>query len=226
MKQFFFIFFTLFILGCGNSKSSSYKKFIPLYSSPSLWYQNIDKLKNQSVIINPDEGAGKSINEEYLKAIKFLKQNNVTIYGYVYTNYMNRNINEITNDIDNYKNFYPQIDGIFFDETATNKLSDYEFLADYVHNKGFNLIALNPGSDVNKSFFDCKKFDIIVTLENDYKNINFSKIPKQFYNNKTKSAALIYDSNTTKIIPLLQKKGFHYIYITPDTLPNPWKNIY
>lgn len=226
MKKTVFIFFTFFILGCGNSQSSSYKKFIPLYSSPSLWYQNIDKLKNQTVIINPNNGPGNEIDEKYLKAINFLKQNNVTIYGYVYTKYMKRDLNEITNDIDKYKNFYPEIDGIFFDETATNKLDDYEFLADYVHSKNFSLVAINPGTMVDKSFFDCKKFNIIVTLEKDYKNINFSKIPFQFSNKKTKSAALIFDTDNKKLINFLKKKGFYYIYITPDTSSNPWKNIY
>ena len=228
MKNILLLTIFFFITACGGNQHSNNitKKFIPLYSYPTLWYKNIEKLKNQIVIINPNNGHGTRQNSDYTKGIEFLKKNNVTVYGYVSTNYMKRDFNEITSDIDTYNNFYPQIDGIFLDETNPDKLEDYETLANYCRLKNFAFVALNPGTSVDKSFFDVKKFDIIITLEDDYKNINFSHITHQFANNKTKSAALVYDTNNTSIKKTLKSLGFYYIYITPDTAPNPWDTIY
>ena len=227
MKKIFLSTIFLFITLWGNNQNSNtIKEFIPLYSYPTFWYKNINKLKNQIVIINPDNGPGNKINNDYIKGINFLKQNNIIVYGYIATNYMNKNINKIIAEINKYKKFYPKLDGIFFDEINPNKLKTYEKLADYCHLKHFNFVALNPGTMVDKSFFNVKKFDIIVTIENDYKNINFSYIKHQFSNSKTKSAALIYDTNNTSLRNKLKKLGFYYIYITPDKVPNPWDTIY
>jgi len=52
------------------------------------------------VVLNIDNGPGTDYNNDYIKAFNQLRNfQNVITYGYVYTNYTNRNINDVKNDI-------------------------------------------------------------------------------------------------------------------------------
>jgi len=220
----------IFLFGCSNisiiKKISKDNRLIPLYSYPDYWYKNSELLNNTTVIINPDNGPGIDIDLEYEKGISFLKEKNTTVYGYVFTGYGERNIETIKEDILKWKKFY-NIDGIFFDETPTNEefLSKYIEISDYAKSLGIRKIILNPGITTSQKYIDCNNFDIIITLEVSSSEV-FDTVENNIPSDKTVLAALIYDySNSDKIINELNKRNFKYIYLTPDTLPNPWDTI-
>jgi len=55
-----------------------------------------------AVILNPNNGPGNSVNNDYLQAINTLKNlQNVIIFGYVYTNYANRDTTDVETEITN-----------------------------------------------------------------------------------------------------------------------------
>jgi len=94
------------------------------------------------IIINPDSGPGESDDgqpdSDYQDAIVALRTHaNVHLVGYVSTAYGNRATADVETDIDTYAGWLLQwgMDGIFFDETATEQLSRYTDYSNYVRGK-------------------------------------------------------------------------------------------
>ena len=116
------------------------KVLIPLYSVPSLWIEQIEKLKSIKdkeittyAIINPNNGPGEKEQQDYIDGIKLLKEHNIHVIGYVYTLYGKRDPNIVKEDIYKWSSFYQEygLEGIFFDETD-NKVDSLEFYKDWL----------------------------------------------------------------------------------------------
>lgn len=85
-------------------------------------------------IINPDSGPGSSKDPGYSS-------------GYVATTYGKKPTSEAFAEIDKYAEWYPQLQGIFFDEMSEDA-SDagfYTQLRDHVFSKGWDITVGNPG---------------------------------------------------------------------------------
>jgi len=209
---------------------------LPLYSYPTKW--NINKIKrmktkssNLITIINPNNGPGKKALNDYKNAVRTLNKNSILVIGYVYTKYGNRDKSLIFKDIDNWSKFYKNsgLSGIFLDEvklSSKNKIKFYKEIHDYVKNKGFDLVILNPGMKVKQSILNKNYFDIIVSFENSQKEWN--KYKNKLKSTKTKQALLVYEVNKINIekeIIKAKKSGYDYMYFTKDKNPNPWDTI-
>lgn len=72
-----------------------------------------------AVIINIDGGAGSSTNSSWNLLINRLRSNNIIVLGYVNTNSAQDDVNTVViPTINAWDSYYPQIDGIFFDNLA------------------------------------------------------------------------------------------------------------
>ncbi|MAD42922.1 MAG: hypothetical protein CL623_11110 [Arcobacter sp.] len=223
-----------------NIFASDKKILIPLYSYPSLWIEKeniFKKIKNEKidtyVIINPSNGPGEKLSEDYIEGIRFLKAHNVKVLAYVYTLYGKRDPYKVKEDIYIWSKFYEEygVSGIFFDETASdlNTLSYYKDLANYARSLDFNFVVLNPGYTVDKSYIDSKIANIIVTYENSMQAWNKS-FPKNINKEieETKLALLLHtlkNNDFKKVLNDPKTKNFTYLYITEDELSNPWDDI-
>jgi len=69
---------------------------------------------------------------------------------------MTRAIADVEADIDSYKSFYPQIEGIFFDEmaTTTGKESFYTTASNDARSQGFKVTNGNPRHNIPSSYAD------------------------------------------------------------------------
>ena len=112
------------MLSCGDSSSNSNNPasgnpnnftsyIIPLYSYPVGKYQseweklyNLSTSKRVYVIINPSSGPGDTADANYLNTINKLKAKDFYVIGYVYTNYGNRNLEDVKNDINKWLSLY------------------------------------------------------------------------------------------------------------------------
>jgi hypothetical protein len=230
----------LFLFTINIFASEKLSILVPLYSHPSKWIEFEEQfkiIKNKQIptyaIINPHNGPGEKADKSYINGIKYLKKFNINIIGYVHTEYSKRNIHLIKEDIYKWSDFYFDygMDGIFFDETDTNEnsFSFYDDLLKYTRNLDFKFNILNAGYTTSNKYIDSKIANVVITYEQAYINwINKFPSITNTSNDFTKLSLLVHTmkkNDFQNTINLAKKRGFEYIYLTQDTLPNPWDDF-
>ncbi|MDD5051631.1 MAG: spherulation-specific family 4 protein [Sulfuricurvum sp.] len=220
-------------------KASSMPHFrgtlIPLYTYPSdsSWQKvaQTAHAKETIAIINPNSGpvdCNTSTASDYRLGISTLKASSVKAIGYVYTSYGARSEQAVKNDIDSYYGCYPDLDGIFLDET--NSSADvnhyYDRLYRYVkdHNQS-SRVVVNPGVYPDESVI--RASDTAVIYEDNGMNYDTLSPPAYtLHYGAGRFALLGYGAtiNSDKITKLSSYQ-LGYIYLTSDTLPNPWDTL-
>jgi len=133
------------------------------------------------IVVNPGNGP---VGPDYSSQISQAQSKGAQVYGYVYTKYANTKLDSLRNpkgaldrmvdsvkaDIDEYYRRYPTLAGIFLDE-VTNDCekagSYYKPIADHIRSHGGKVI-LNPGAPVPTCYRDLA--DIVVTFEGTFDN--------------------------------------------------------
>jgi hypothetical protein len=184
-------------------------------------------------IMNPNSGPGTKQNPDYVAAVNSLRAAGGRVIGYVSTSYAARDTNTVKADIARYFGFY-SVDGIFLDEMTndaiTSHLNYYAVLYQYIQKQGTNLLVVgNPGINTQETYLTRPAADVLVTFESNagYPALvvdrwvtnhlarQFSHLP---YN--APSAATM-----TNYIILAASRNAGWIYVTEDTLPNPWDTL-
>jgi len=206
---------------------------IPLYAYPGVYATEYNKLltldsngREVIVIVNPLNGPGTSRDPNYALAITRLKERGYKVIGYVYTNYGNRSFEVVTEDMEKWYEFYPNIDGFFFDEVAntTDMLHYYVSIYHYVKQED-KLVVLNPGTIVPPEYYDVA--DKIVIFENDYRQLNDNYF---LLTNQAKACYLIYGTPNNKVddvLQLLTQNRVSCAYITDKNATDPelWARV-
>ncbi len=204
---------------------------VALYFDPQflLWDSLID-LKNQYpnvnvlTVINPNNGPGNIKDTTYYTEVLKLQSAGITVLGYTFTNYGQRDIDLIFQDINKYTLWY-NVDGIFFDEVANfGQEETLKTLDDYANAKGASITMGNPGTDIPPSYIGI--MDNYVIYENkglpDLNSIEerYSELDKQHFS-VTSYGVMDFDSNyITALSEFVQ-----YMYITNDDMPNPYDTL-
>jgi hypothetical protein len=233
---------------------------IPLYIYPHTWVNNSKVLNpewqrlidvkrqypslNVWAIVNPNNGPGAEINQDYVSGITQLKSVGIKVIGYTYTKWAKqysdsevpevRSVDSVQTDIGRWKTWYA-VDGIFFDEMATVESTDrippcatsdnptnctsrseyYARLNSYAKSQGFTLTVGNPGTTPNDKYFST--MDTIVMYEQiGYPtNDKYSALPTT--EPKSKWTILPHTVQTVDVASLNTAKNFvKYIYVTND----------
>lgn len=203
---------------------------IPLYRHPGPTWDILIQAKHAHphvpiiAIINPDNGPG-FWDPTYVLGIKKLQSSGISSLGYVYTRYGTRDLSEITNEIDTYKNWYG-VNGIFFDEMAhvPGKEDYYLHLSNYAKSIGLNFTVGNPGKDISPSYIGT--VDNIVIYE--HSGLPTVESLKGWHTKFSKSNFSILPYGVDKLDKKFVRSASHYvglIYITDQTLPNPWYSL-
>lgn len=124
------------------------------------------------VILNPDNGPGKQVDENYTHAARRLSGAGCVTLGYVSTRYTKQPIAQVKADIEKWGELYSPIHGIFLDE-QTNEANEaplkyYEEATRFAHSKGYWPVFANPGTSQIEPYFRRQTADVIVIHENDY----------------------------------------------------------
>lgn len=211
---------------------------IPLYSYPTwysptiyTWDDVVTATSQVSItaIVNSSNGPGGCPNIDYQRGISDLRNGGVTILGYVDTDYGARPSISVTNDVDLYDQCF-DIDGIFLDQvTNTVPFSPTEELCKYVKSRpNLNKVFLNPGTPISVCDI-ITACDTAVIFE-DYS----SKLPGQCPDGcadcgAERCAMLVHtvsDTDTMKShINWAVACNIGYVYVTSDTLPNPYDRL-
>ncbi len=224
-----------------NMQDNKVKMLIPLYAYPS-WYQpekyiwpdiaNAASQVSIAAIINPNNGPEKSYpNRDYSKGLQELEKAGVTIFGYVFTKYGNRPINEVKADIDLYDKYY-KIHGIFLDEAASNsqQIDYYREIYQYIKTKAnLKTVVLNQGTHTDEGYLMQQATDITVIFENyskfwpEYTPSSYlTKYPADRFSGLIHSVPDV--ATMKKHIDMAVNRNIGYIYVTDDSPDNPDKN--
>ena len=242
------LFWLLFLLIPGTS-CYGLEMLYPLYNYPNGWNQSNyiwDDIADANdriditAIINPDNGPGgiNDPNSDYVNGMNDLAARSVDMIGYVYTNYGNRAIDEIKEDIFKYYSDFnlsstTALSGIFLDEASTSTeqsiLGYYEELYDYVKSlAGFETVILNHGTYAPEAYMLLA--DVNVIHENNYQSWLDYK-PDSYIDDYSDDhfAALLHstssESDMIDAIDLAKLRGIGHIFITDDMLSNPYDNL-
>ena len=210
---------------------------VPAYFYPgSLWTQmDAATLTLQLAVMNPNSGPGSGADPQYQSAVQTAQKAGITVVGYVDTSYANRRLSAVERDVDNYYRWYG-VNGIFFDEASTDcryatpSNAYYARLNAYVKAKGGTArTILNPGTQTNECYV--RDADILLTFEGpDLTYVNSYSAPSWV----TKYSPshfwhLIYGASTSMAmsqdVSLSKHRNVGYVYVTPDTLDNPWDTL-
>ena len=205
---------------------------MPLYTDPSdpSWNAIITAaVAHPTVhvvaIVNPSDGPGSSKSSAYTSGIAALQAAHIEVIGYVATGYGSHSIASMESEMDQWKAFYPTLQGIFFDEqsNSTSDVAHYQTLSQYAKSLGLNHTVGNPGTDVPAAYIGA--LDTMLIYESNgvpsisslaqwssYAPSNFGVIP---YAVSSVNATFVQQA----------RQYVEYIYLTNDDLPNPWDSL-
>lgn len=215
---------------------------IPLYSYPT-WYNPptyiwddvaaANSLVPVTAIINPANGPGGGPpNSDYVVGLNDLRSAGVTILGYVYTSYGARDSNAVKADIDLYDHYF-DIDGIFFDEVASSatQLAYYQNLYTYVLDRpNLERVVLNPGTHIDEVYVSTLSQATAIIYEDAASSWNGYAPDGYVYEYAPERFAMLAHSvgdsgQLAQLIDLATTRQIAYVYLTDDSLPNPWNSL-
>lgn len=203
---------------------------VPAYFTPSsgYWSQIIIDSPPVSgyVIMNPDSGPGGAYDATYAPVIAATQAAGLKVLGYVYSDYAGRSTGSIEVDIDSYNAWY-NVDGIFIDQCSglTADIAYYQGLVAYVG----TFCVLNPGAiPADRTYMSMA--DSVCIFEDDYATYLTWMSPSWASSYPSSAIThLVYDcgdqANMAIAFGLAMAGNAGYVYITDDTLPNPWDTL-
>jgi hypothetical protein len=221
---------------------------------PSMWSSLISAAAGAGrnfeldVIFNPASGPGTARDPNYLNDLGKGPLNDFrtaggVAYGYVATGNATRSIAAVKADVNAYLTgtYAGNVEGIFFDEMSNDlaNVGYYRQLRDYVQslrpgmhtfgNPGTSFVANPTGQGTYSATDYVNTFDTLVTFENtgaayanDYTSFSYlagldhGKIAHVVHTQAAWDPSLIATASA---------RGAGYLYVTDDTMPNPYDRL-
>ncbi len=175
-------------------------------------------------IVNPSDGPGEFVDENYTRFIKELCRHYKIPIGYIHTGWGKRDLEEVKEEVDRWLEFYPKIKGFFVDEVATSKreLPYYQRLVSYIKSKNPRFeVVLNPGTKPDRGYF--KLANLVIVYEDSVDNL--SQMEKA--GPKKKSGCIVYGVSREEVERVVRraKKVCSYLFVTDGSGSNPYDHI-
>ncbi|TBR11042.1 MAG: hypothetical protein EPO62_02470 [Candidatus Nitrosotenuis sp.] len=205
---------------------------IPLYTYPGTTWDTVVAAKNAHpsvpivAIINPNNGPGGAKDSNYVSGIQKLQSAGIVVIGYVATGYGSRSTSTVNSDIDTYKSWYPQLQGIFFDEMSNGGGDEtyYGNLSNHSKSVGFAFTVGNPGAETQSSYIGTMD-NIIIYETGGLPSLSFLGGWHTGYD-KSNFSYLSYGVGTLDTSFVQSSANYvSYMYITNDNLSNPWDSV-
>lgn len=121
-----------------------------------------------AVVINPHSGPGVWKDPNYVRGIEELSDSGVEyILGYIPTNWARgtKSVEDIKAMMDSYRTWYPDVNGIMFDEvnSKADEIRFYSELVSYARGSGFEYVIGNPGTRIAEEYIEL--FDYLIIYE-------------------------------------------------------------
>ncbi len=216
------------------------KILLPLYIYPTwwdpasyLWDDVVEAARKAEIwaVINPASGPGGPPNSDYLRGINDLREAEITMLGYVWTNYGAKSIDDVKAEIDIYAEYWQDwLSGVFLDgvNSSATWLAYYKELDAYARTKGFRWVVLNPGTTIDEEYLQEGVGDVVVIYEDSYANFLAHTFPEYVGRYpQDRFAVLIWgvpDLARAKEV-LHRTEGIAFVHCTDDSPPNEWDTL-
>jgi hypothetical protein len=226
----------VFLLTCfgGAFRSSAFymETALPLYIYPSSgqpdWAAAINAGGGQVgfIIANVNNGPGSDVQPEWASVINSAAAAGIAIYGYVYTQYGARDSATVEADIARWFSLYPNVTGIFLDETASEpaQLPYYQARYGYIKslNPGFQVV-INPGTITDEGYMNA--CDVNTIFESDYSSWLNLTLPAWISNyGEDRFYAIVYSVGTQSmmenVVGTAKGRNFGKIFVTDAATPS------
>jgi Spherulation-specific family 4 len=210
--------------------SATVGTIVPLYTDPSdaSWASIVmAKKAHPSVtvvaIVNPNSGPGAHADAGFTIGIGKLIAASIVPIGYVSTSYTARGEPAVKADIDSWFSFYPNLQGIFFDEQSNQAGDDtfYRDVSEYAKQKGLAFTVGNPGTSVPASYLGA--VDVMLIYEE--KGLPKLSTLAGDATQRTHYGIIPYGAAFDAAFVTSAKADVAYVYATSDDLPNPWDTL-
>ena len=184
-------------------------------------------------IANPNSGPGDQCNADYYLILQAARDRGMRVVGYVSTGYGRRRLPEVKLEIDRWVEFYPQINGFFFDQQSTEArdVAFYTVIRDYARQKIKDALVINnPGAVCDETYFAQAASDVTCIFAS-FEGFNQLSPPAPLWQYKpARFAALTYQITDAKamrqVINDAINKRIGYLYISDAPKgDNPWAQL-
>jgi serine/threonine protein kinase len=119
------------------------------------------------IIANPASGPGKKADPKFVRVIERARGNGFTVIGYVSTGYAERSLAQVKDDVNAWVRYYPDVQGIFFDEqrSAADRVDYYAALYRHAREHGLGLVINNPGTKCAEDYLKRPAADVVCVAE-------------------------------------------------------------
>lgn len=218
--------------GSDGGRAARAGTIVPLYTYPTdgSWSAIIQaSLAHPTVpvlaIFNPSSGAGAAKDQAYGTGVARLKAAGIVVLGYVATTYGRRPESEIHAEMDHYGTWYPETDGIFFDEmdSAGGTEAYYSAATAYARSQHLSITVGNPGTQTKPSYIGT------VDTMTIYESAGLPTIASLRWTDafSPHDFAIIPYRVPSLDVAFVQEAAQHvgYVYLTNDDLSNPWDSL-
>jgi len=216
--------------GASGGTGPAVGTIVPLYTDPGdpSWTAIVAAKKAHPAvavvaIVNPDSGPGAEVDSSYASGITRLISAGITAIGYVSTSYTARGEPAVKTDIDRWHTFYPNLQGVFFDEQSDKPGDDtfYRDVSSYAKALGLALTVGNPGTNVPASYSGA--VDVMLIYES--KGLPKLDTIAGHAPARAQYGIIPYGTALDPAFVAAALAQVQYIYATSDDLPNPWDTL-
>ncbi len=184
-------------------------------------------------VVNPASGPGAKADPAYTKLLdRARKQAGLTLLGYVSTRYGKRPAAEVKADVDRWLRLYPQIQGIFFDEQASDA-GRVDYYADlYAHVRRvrkLRRVVTNPGTVCAEGYLARPATDVACLFEGGSGFDRFRRPAWARRSGPGAVAVLAYgigaEGAMRRALTAAVAQGVGCVYVTDATGANPWDRL-
>lgn len=208
---------------------------VPLYIQPGPVWDRFEAARRAhprvplAAIVNPYNGPGTEKSASYTAGIQKLVDAGCAVIGYVRTNYMKQPIASVKADIQRWKDWYPQINGIFLDEmvqkVSPEAIRYYSDVKSHANALKFSTVIGNPGATPEAGMFQTADALIVHESTSVPTLVKLKEIQQS--GGEGKMAVLVHGAKREVVdtwVPAV-KGLLRYLYVTEDVLPNPWDTL-
>ncbi|MBS0265945.1 MAG: spherulation-specific family 4 protein [Planctomycetes bacterium] len=221
------------------AESPPVRLLVPAYFYPSgagktAWDKLLDSAARTPIvaIVNPDSGPGKRADDNYREIFRRAAQTPLQLIGYVTLSYAQRPVSAVKADIDSWLYFYPEVQGIFFDEqpsSAEQAAFAIECFAYARQRLGSGRIVTNPGVPCARTYLAGTDAPTACLFEHETGFDEFRMPDWAASLSPDRFAVLLYNvanpADMKRLVAVATQRRFGFLFITDRQRPNPWDGL-
>lgn len=213
--------------------------WVPAYFYPngpglSEWNRLIAAAKSVPivVIVNLNSGPGDHVDPYFAAVLPRARKAGIKLVGYIGTQYARKPLAKVEEEVETYLKFYPDLQGIHFDEQSSDSKSVdyYAELYNYVRRRiPGGLVLTNPGTECSAEYVSRPASDVVCLFE---RNSGFDGYqPPEWVSRFPASRFCIQayqvdtEAQMQRYLQAAAKERFGYVYITDGRGANPYDHL-